>query len=180
MNWWLGQKELFRQELKRVKGELQTMRGEDYRRSFEQRLSDSEAAKMAVVQYINRQGMPCSINPSIMFPKGADAEDYKDGGDLFMHFRTEVKHRRKLDFTCAVTYPFDTIIICQRDSFDKQAVKPRFYFICNGPMSHAALVDVKATLDKWILERMTDHERGSDYWYDAYTIPKDAVKWITL
>ena len=95
-----------------------------------------------------------------------------------MHFRTEVKHRPKMDFTGPETYPFNTVIICAKESFDSQAVSPKFYFICNGPMTHAALIDVRKTKEQWITESMPDHERG--YVTDCYTIPKAAVNWITL
>lgn len=151
---------------------------QEYRVNFEHRLSASEAAKLAVVKYINRQGMPCSVNPSIMVPKGQDPDNYKDGGDLFMHFRTEVKHRPKLDFTCGATFPFDTILICSQASFDDQAVVPRYYFICNGPMTHAALVDVKKTRNKWRLITQKDQERG--YSYPAYVLHKSEAAWIQL
>ena len=151
---------------------------QEYRVNFEHRLSASEAAKLAVVKYINRQGMPCSVNPSIMVPKGQDPDNYKDGGDLFMHFRTEVKHRPKLDFTCGATFPFDTILICSQASFDDQAVVPRYYFICNGPMTHAALVDVKKPRNKWRLITQKDKERG--YSYPAYVLHKSEAAWIQL
>jgi len=151
---------------------------DNYRVNFEHRLSASEAAKLAVVKYINRQGMPCSVNPSVMYPAGEDPEKYKDGGDLFMHFRTEVKHRPKLDFTGAETYPFDTVLICSQSSFDSQVVQPKYYFICNGPMTHAALVDVKKTKDNWLVLDQPDFERN--YTTKTYAIPKQDVIWIQL
>ena len=177
MNWWQLRKCLQHQYLQLLRERVEIMR-ESYRQNFEQRLSKSESAKLAVAHYVNNQGMPCSLNPSIMVPKGSDPELYKDGGDMFMHFRTEVKHRPTLDFTSANTFPFPTIIICAKESFDSQVCKPKFYFVCNGPLTHAALIDVRQTQDRWKAESVRDNERG--YSYQAYTIDKHLARWITL
>lgn len=151
---------------------------ENYRADFNKRLNASEAAKWQVAKYINNAGVPCSVNPSVMVPPGGDPDRYKDGGDLFMHMRTEVKHNPRADFTCVQTFPFDELIVCNCKSFDGQAVEPRYYFIVNGPMSHAAIIDVRMTKDKWLRKDCTDTRRG--HTYEAYYCPKELATWITL
>jgi len=174
LNWWNLKRLLIGQVSRQL---IEVMR-EEYRNNFEARLHKSEAAKLAVAHYVNSMGMPCSLNPSLMAPKGADPELYKDGGDMYLHFRTEVKHRPSLNFTSAEDFPFDTIIVCAKESFDSQACQPKFYFVCNGPLTHAALIDVKQTREQWYEESVRDNERG--YSYMAYSIPKEAARWIVL
>jgi hypothetical protein len=57
-------------------------------------------------------------------------------------------------------------------------VQPKYYFICNGPMTHAALVDVKKTKDNWLVLDQPDFERN--YTTKTYAIPKQDVIWIQL
>lgn len=151
---------------------------EEYRKDFSKRLANSQTAQIAVQGFILKQKVPCSINPNTMVPPGGDPNNYKDGGDLFMHFRTEVKHNPSTKWTCKSDYPYSDLLICNCKSVDDQAIPPKYFFIVNGPMTHAALVDVNKTQDRWFKKAITDRRRN--HTYDCYVTPLDSAKWITL
>jgi len=154
----------------------------EYRKSFTEALEGSKPAQLAVQEYALSMGLPCVRQPAIMVPPGGNPENYKDGGDLFFQMRAEVKHNPDCHWFNADDYPYPDILICRTDSFDDQPIKPRYYFIVNGDISRAAVIDVFRTEQYWTTWPVFDGRPGRGYEYPAYHIQKDReeVAWITL
>lgn len=154
----------------------------EYRKSFAPALEASKSSQLKVQQYLLGLGIPCTINPTIMVPPGGDPENYKDGGDLYMNMRTEVKNNPDTEWEGKDDYPHDDILICARSAVDDQAVPPKYFFIVNGPETKAAVIDVNKTKHLWSKWQAYDGRPGRGYEYPAYYINKDSeeIKWITL
>jgi hypothetical protein len=104
----------------------------------------------------------------------ADRKEYADKGDIYASGkRMEVKHLKR-DFVYR-EWPFATVTICAKASFDAADPKPDYYFILNQPMTIAAIVDVRNTRPIWTVRKQTDPARG--YEYDVYALDPDFLGW---
>lgn len=153
---------------------------EDYRKSFSKALSGSRSAVLKAQDYIQGLKIPTFLNPTIMVPPGGDPNNYKDGGDLYMCMRTEVKHPN-VQWTNKDNYPFPDIIICACDSFDDQAIPPKYYLLFNQDKSRVMSIDVNRTKDDWFKKDIPDNREGRGYTYPCYMISKEnsEIIWIT-
>ena len=152
---------------------------EEYRKSFSEALSGSRSAVLKAQEYIVGLKIPTLLNPTIMVPPGGNPNNYKDGGDLYMLMRTEVKHPN-LQWTNKDDYPFPDIIICACDSFDDQAIPPKYYMIWNKEKTSAMSIEVNRTKSDWFKRDIRDSRAGRGYSYPCYMISKEhsEIQWI--
>ena len=139
------------------------MMDNSYYNSFADRLDRSKEAQKIVMDYICSLGIPCTINPAIMVPRGGDPNQYKDNGDLWMQMRAEVKHNPNSYWQGCNSYPTANIIICNAKVYDELPFQPKFFYIVNGPMTHAAIIDVARTKELWVKAETVDPYRGHKY-----------------
>ena len=141
---------------------------------FESRFRASRKAEMAVALYLLNRGHTVTLPKRQMAKTFAERKDYADKGDVYASGkRIEVKHI-KHDFQYQA-WPFETVAICAKKSFDAADPRPDFYYIVNASLTVAALVDVKTTFPDWLVRKITDKERGYDY--DVYAVTPEYLGW---
>tara|TARA_B100000131_G_scaffold306986_1_gene334693 strand:+ start:209 stop:670 length:462 start_codon:yes stop_codon:yes gene_type:complete len=148
---------------------------ENYRR-FLEHLEKSTDGVFHVARWLHSKGIPCTINPTFA-PKEYN-EEAKDNGDLWIQQKVEVKTMR-FNFTDMESWPYKTFIVCASHSYDDTFIKPYKYVILSNDKTHAAIVDVKATKDKWYRMRKQD-KRYIDYSQEFYFCPIELLEFVKL
>ena len=141
---------------------------------FEQRFRASRPAEIVVATFLLTQGQTVTLPKRRLAKDFADRKEYADKGDIYASGkRIEVKHLKR-DFQYR-EWPFDSVTICAKASFDAADPKPDYYFLLNQSMTIAALVDVRNTRPIWTVRKQTDPARG--YEYDVYALDPDFLGW---
>jgi hypothetical protein len=144
---------------------------------FESRFRASRPAEIVVATYLLNIGHTVSLPKRALRPTQAEARKYTDNGDIYASGkRIEVKHI-KHDFQYQA-WPFETLAICAKKSFDAADPRPDYYYIVNKSMTVAALVDVATTRPEWLIRRLPDRQRGYDY--DVYALMPEYLGWRYL
>ena len=144
--------------------------------TFESDLEKSKVAVRAVKDWLSRCGFQVTERPVIVRPTAAERFEYADDGDLDLLHRVEVKHRDKIDFTCAQDFPFSTVIVDVCHSYDKARPKPFAYVIANKPLSHAMVIYVRETRKEW--EKKEIWSRNRLRWH--YLCPIELARFVNL
>ena len=141
---------------------------------FEARFRASRPAEIVVATYLLNQGHTVTLPERRLRANFTDRKEYADKGDVYASGkRIEVKHI-KHDFEYEM-WPFDTVTICSKGSFDAAHPRPDYYYLVNASMTVAALVDVKTTYPDWSVRKQSDPARGYDY--DVYSITPEYLGW---
>ena len=141
---------------------------------FEVRFKASRPAEIVVATYLLNLGHTVTLPKRRMAKDFADRKEYADKGDVYASGkRIEVKHKQ-IDFDYGA-WPFETVTICAKASFDAAHPRPDYYYLVNRSMTVAALIDVRTTFPDWFVQKQTDTARGYDY--DVYAVTPEYLAW---
>ena len=142
--------------------------------SFEARFRASRPAEIVVATYLLNIGHTVTLPKRRIAKNFADRADFADKGDVYASGkRIEVKHKQ-VDFEYG-SWPFETVAICAKKSFDAADPRPDYYYLVNKGLTVAALVDVKTTFADWLVQRIMDTRRGYDY--EVYAVTPEYLGW---
>lgn len=146
--------------------------------TFLARLDDSHEAVITVASWLSSRGNSVTISGLQRAPSPADWTHFTDSGDLFIHQRVEVK-RLSQDFTCADDWKYrDKFIVCGKAAFDRAAPKPYAFVCVNQSQTHAGIVLVNQTQDKWFVE--TKEDKNYQQPQTFYVVPTSLVKFVEI
>ncbi len=151
----------------------------DNRKKFLTHLRESRKAVWTVAEALFDQGFSPTINCSGEMPEGGNRVDYVDDGDLHINLKIEVKHRKKLSWTCREDFPYPDLFICAKRSFDFSFPKPYAYINLNDSMSHVAII-YSSTRPHWEEFNMPDKRYGDGYVQKSYRVSTDHVVFGTI
>jgi hypothetical protein len=139
---------------------------------FVEDIKKSAPAVWVVAKWLWKQGNTVIIPPIKIRPNIERRLEYSDSGDVFFipggginmenGILIEVKHRKKLIFTCADDYRFKTVFVDTCHKYERKQVKPYAYFAVNKNMTHAAVTRVKKTIQDWRKKTIFDEEKGRE------------------
>lgn len=116
--------------------------------TFVEDLDRSHEAVRLVAEFLTSRGHPVVLQPTWVRPDASVRGNYRDGGDLYLQQRIEVK-RRTFDFTSRSDYPHPSATVDVCELFDQKRPVPHVYVICSYNMQHAAFVDVARSRKFW-------------------------------
>ena len=147
---------------------------EEHHPNFLHRLRNSDKATIAVAKWMSQYGT-VRVPKIIEAPSHAEAENYKDNGDLFFlqngqptERRFEIKGR-SIQFTSKNDVPYEDLLVCSSSSFIKAANSdnpPEAYITVAKDLVHIAMIYVR-TKQLWKKKQAYDAQRGYHYmaWY---------------
>ena len=126
-------------------------------KNFIQSLESSIDAVFIVGRYFNSLGYDIQINATKTADLYEDRKGLADDGDLRADkgnrsLLVEVK-AREYDFTQRGDFPFDTIIVDNKDRFDQKKTTPNYYFSVSKDRKYIAVVDVQKTRKHWTVAK---------------------------
>ena len=139
--------------------------------SFVNDLENSKEAVDKVARLLCNRGYSVITHATFVRPDSESREEYSDGGDLGLVQRVEVKRRPKIPFTGKHDFPYKTLIVDVKHSWDNARPKPYMYIICNADLTHCLIVE-GATRKHWKI--VTRKSRGRDR--EHYECPLEYVK----
>lgn len=146
---------------------------------FKSELAKGRKWQLFVADRIRDLGYDAVVPDSVPYGGQAKAINFINEPDILVgDVVIEVKSR-SYQFTCAADFPFDTIGVDTKKSFDGKTDKPLIYVcVCQNSGSMTAL-DVQKTRKHWVEKRRFDRVRNipvvsldchKDYWEDLETV----------
>lgn len=122
-----------------------------------------------------------TINRVDLRQTAAQLDSYTDRGDLIIDRgrgaeRIEVKHRRRLHFTCS-EYPYPSVIVDVCHTWDRAPVKPSAYLIYSDDMRTLAVVPASSAAS-WQQEERYDNSKKRLRRF--YLCPVSLVRFVSL
>jgi len=148
---------------------------------YKTHVADSVPTVWRVAKFLSSRGHTVQIPPTHIAVNQSERIKMADSGDLFIMQRCEVK-QRKFNFTCMEDYPWEKVLICNKNSFDKcKGGKPAFYILPSWDFKAVVVVDVNKSEKNWWAERHRDG-RYEDVEETFYFVDKSnpGVSWMTL
>ncbi|WP_286995269.1 hypothetical protein [Acinetobacter sp.] len=143
-------------------------------KKFQSHLRESRGPVWRVAEALFEQGFSPTVKYSQVMEEGDPWRLYADDGDISLDIKIEVKHRKKIGWTCANDFPYDTLLVCAKASYSRAFPKPYAYIHLDDDMSHAAII-YNGTFPEWEEIRMPDERYGDNYIQTAYQIDKKYV-----
>ena len=154
------------------------MNDEDWQR-YRKHIAASTSIVERVAKHLTSKGYTVQIPPTHIAQHQHQRINMVDEGDLFVLQRMEVKGK-SIHFTCREDYPYDSVIICNKFSFDKhKGMPPAYYFIVAADGVSVAVIDVKRTKPLWWAEKRRDR-RYEDVEETFYFVHKKDVSFERL
>lgn len=149
--------------------------------TFVEDLIASQPAAKKVAEWLSGEGFPVIFRPTRVRPNAEQRLHYADKGDLEI-FRTvevlqvvEAKQRPGIDFTSKETFPYPSVIVDVKATYDAKPQKPMMYVIVNSKLTHAIIIK-NSTNQHWFEK---DHfARGRTRRY--YECPLEFVRFLEL
>ena len=144
-------------------------------------IKDSIPTVWRVAKYLSSRGHTVQIPPTHIAANQSDRISMTDNGDLFLLQRCEVKQRTFV-FSGINDYPWESIMICNKNSFDRRSgSKPAFYILPSADFKAMIVIDVNKTEKNWWAEKKRD-SRYEDVEETFYFIDKNNpnISWMTL
>ena len=142
-------------------------------------LADLESSRSNVWRFASIQkaaGVNLVINPAVTRPDSSVRSDYGDDGD--MELRVRVEHKvRGIDFTSREDFPYETLIVAEVYSVERQKSKPFAYVIESKCGRYAAVVHSRS-MPKWTKVRRWDAAQGREC--EFYEAPLDKVRFCLI
>ena len=141
------------------------------RQIFENRLDRSQAAVDRGADWLRKQGYDVIVPPI--------RKDRPDKHDIWVihpeRFNVEVKHRYRLNFTGLDDFPWNTILVCAKETWDWRSEKPRWFLNFNKPMTCFVFIDAIKTRQHWTIKKAV---QDCDYktCQDDFQCPIDLVE----
>lgn len=132
---------------------------------------------MVVAIWLLSRGNEVRVPQKKLRSDWSERMNHADEGDLIVNGkRCEVKGLRR-NFELG-KWPFSYALVCSKWSYDRAQNKPDVFFLVSGDHTCAAVIDVRATRDRWKVVKQEDFERGETY--DAYSIDPSLLQWYEL
>ena len=134
-----------------------------------------------VAKYLSSRGHTVQVPPTHIAVNQNDRLGMTDSGDFFLMQRCEVKQRTFV-FTNIDDYPWPSIMICNKNSFDKRhGSKPSYYILPSADFKAMIVIDVNKTEKSWWAEKKREG-RYEDVEEVFYFIDKKNpnINWMTL
>lgn len=148
-----------------------------YDASFPQDLYESQRYVWQAAQWLSRKGYNVTVRPIRLRPTVAEMGAYADLGDLEIHQRIEVKHRRALSFTSREDYPYSTVMVDVCHTWDNAWPKPYAYLIFNREATVLAIVKGD-TFPQWI--RVEKMDSAKSRMRKLYECPLELVNFVRV
>mgnify|MGYP003140581418 CR=1 FL=1 len=143
-------------------------------RKFQKHLRESRDSVWKVAKSLFKQGFSPTVNYSQVMPEQEPWSSYVDDGDIYLNIKVEVKQRKRMSWTCREDFPYDTIFVCAKASYQRSNPKPYAYICVDDDMSHCAVI-YNGTFPEWEEFRMPDERYGENYVQTAYRVHKRFV-----
>ena len=157
-----------------------SIRGKIDHADFQDRLSRSSGAVIALAEHFHCEKLKVVIPPVFISPTRAENPQYTDDGDLWIindhqeELRVEVKWSGR-DFINS--WPYQLMWVMDSETWDKMETKPFAVFTVNKACTHAGVIDTD-TFDEWSKKESYDKVRECvDL---VYGCPVELVQWIKL
>lgn len=148
---------------------------------YKKHIAESIPTVQRLVNYLLSRGHTVQIPPTHIATNQRDRLNMTDSGDFFLVQRCEVKQTRQV-FSGPHDWPYQAIIICNKNSFDKRkGAKPCYYIIPSADFKCMIVIDVQKTEKSWWAEEKKD-SRYSDVVETFYVIDKHNpnISWETI
>ncbi len=155
------------------------MNADDWEK-YKGHVADSIPTVWRVVKFLSSRGHTVQMPPTHIASNQNDRLNMTDEGDFFLMQRCEVK-QRSFSFTCMDDYPWEKVLICNKNSFDKhKGSKPAFYILPSADFKAIVVVDVNKSEKGWWAEKHRDG-RYDDVEEVFYFVDKrnPGVSWMT-
>ncbi len=150
----------------------------DQHNRFLQRLADSEAARFAVAQHLCRKGSLIEIPPLRFAPTAADAEHYRDEGDLFLVTRKRIEVKGlSINFTGRDDWPFAYVFVTSKTVAEREGRPVAAYISISADLKHAVVIK-GSTSGLWFSVDKSNRNTGNVERYLA--CPLSHVEFITI
>jgi hypothetical protein len=133
--------------------------------SFVDALEKSRSAVFRVAEWLHRHGKEIVIPPIRVVPKGGNASEYVDKCDLYAGGdRIEVKHKN-INFTSEKDFPWDTVIVSNAKTIERNWGLITAYIVVNNKMTHAMII-TSDKKDLWWKEKLKPKNKtGEEEFY---------------
>jgi hypothetical protein len=123
-----------------------------------------------VAEYLRVRDYDISVPETVVRPDFDQRHHYRDGGDILMQKRIEVK-RRRFNFTCAEDYPYDTVILSPCYVVDRiPLAQLEGFVVVNEPGTHICIVKADSR-PEW--QRIQRYDRYYARQEEYYTVSKE-------
>ena len=121
---------------------------------FIKNLDDSDESVWIAAMHLNQMGVPVTVRTHTKSESYDDRLNHLDQGDLEIVQRVEVKGL-STEFTCKDDFPFKSIIVCAKHSWDFANPKPYAYMLLNKNRTHYGLIKGE-TRESWFVDSFKD------------------------
>ena len=113
-----------------------------------------------VADKLRELGYVAEVPEAVPYEGQEKAGNFIDEEDILVNGLVIEVKSRAYKFTCAADFPFETIAVDTKKSFDGKTRKPVLYVcVCQETGAICAL-DVAKTRDSWVITRRFDRKRG--------------------
>jgi hypothetical protein len=115
---------------------------------FVYELQKSRKAVFRVAEWLHRNGKAIRIDPIKVMPRGGNVEEWVDDCDLYADDQKIEVKCKNVSFTCKEDFPWDTVIVSNSQTVDRNWGLITAYIIVNKEMTHAMIIPT-TTKDTW-------------------------------
>ncbi len=150
----------------------------DQHERFLKRLADSEAARMAVAMHLSSKGALVEVPPIRFAPTAAEAEQYRDAGDLFLVTRKRIEVKGLgINFTGREDWPFPYVFVSRKEDVERANGAVSAYISVSSDLKYGAIIR-QATSPHWYAVKKPNRLTGNVEHYMA--CPLEHVEFVTI
>ncbi len=150
----------------------------DQHERFLKRLADSEAARWAVAMHLSSKGSLVEVPALRYAPTAAEAEQYRDEGDLFLVTRKRIEVKGLgINFTSREDWPFPYVFVSRKEDVERANGAVSAYISVSADLNYAAIIR-KATREYWYVVEKLNRLTGNVERYMACEL--EHVEFITI
>jgi hypothetical protein len=145
---------------------------------FEKNFLESQVWVQKCADWLTSLGQDVTVKPSTLRPNFKDRHDFVDDGDIEIRLRVEVKHKKKIDFTCEADYPFSTVFTDEVYKIDRLNRKQLYaYIVINRLGTHCAVV-LGTSFSEW--EKSSVYDSLERDHIMMYSCPKHLCAFMSM
>lgn len=155
---------------------------------FQGELALSQVSVRRMAAWFRNRGDHVWIPPHTVAPTRAEALAHSDGGDLFVNGELNEIKRLTAEWNYVGSgvdlqdhdWPFPSFIVDDKGTYDRKKREPRWYYILNWTMTHAAIVDMP-NVRGWRQGKVWNQKAGfTEHEQDVYLCHITCVRFIKL
>jgi hypothetical protein len=159
----------------------------DHKR-FQGELELSHISVRRMAAWFQDRGYHVWIPPHTVAPTHAEALEHSDGGDLFVNGELYEIKRLTVEWNYVGhgsdlqdgDWPFPSFIVDDAGTYDRKDREPRYYYVLNWSMTHAAIVDMP-NVRGWRRGRVWNRKAGfTPHLQDVYLCYLTCLEFIKL